>query len=147
MRFSTILAASTMALLSVISAQSTVPDAAAMAACSKCVNNAGIAASPACKGLENTTNSPNSTPTDKQKACWCGLKANMNFADGCVGPDKCTAVMKEQVVTAISLVTSQPGACDGVSATSAAGARFCGASSAKVAAAGAAALAVAGALL
>jgi hypothetical protein len=147
MRFSTILAASTMAIFSIVSAQLTT-DTAALAACGTCINNAGIAAVPSCKGLSN--DKPDSTPTAptaQQKACWCGLKNSKNWADSCVASDKCTAATKDQLVMAINTVSGQPGFCDGVSATSAAGARFCGASSAQVAAAGAAALAVAGALL
>ncbi|KAF9270894.1 hypothetical protein BGZ88_007272, partial [Linnemannia elongata] len=52
MRFSTILATTTMVFLSVVSAQ-TKPDPATIA-CNTCIANAGIAAVPACKGLENT---------------------------------------------------------------------------------------------
>ncbi|KAH7046397.1 hypothetical protein BKA57DRAFT_75602 [Linnemannia elongata] len=146
MHFSTILAAATMALLSVVSAQSA-PNPA-MVACNTCMSNAVVAAVPACKGLVNSKPS-SSTLTDKEKSCWCGLKSNKSWGDSCVGPDKCTAEMMLTIVQLFGAAATQPGACDNVSANSgaAAGNRFCGSSSVKVAAAGAAALAVAGALL
>ncbi|KAK3833391.1 MAG: hypothetical protein JOS17DRAFT_740357 [Linnemannia elongata] len=145
MRFSAILAAATMALLSVVSAQ-TDPNAAAMLACNTCLNNAAIAAVPACKSLEGTK--PGTTPSiDAQKACFCALNPNKTWADSCVAPDKCTTELKDMLVQVIATgVAQHPGICDNVSLTSA-GTRFCGSSSAKVAAAGAAAMAIAGALL
>ncbi|KAF9142492.1 hypothetical protein BG015_000816 [Linnemannia schmuckeri] len=112
-------------------------------ACSTCITNAGISAVPACKGVENEK-ATGSTPTDKQKICWCGLKSNKNWADGCVGADKCSAESKEMLVSMINAGAAQV-TCDNVSGTSA-GNGFCGLNSAKVAAAGAA-MAVVGALL
>ncbi|KAF8944052.1 hypothetical protein BGZ47_004715 [Haplosporangium gracile] len=137
MRFSTIIATSAMAVLSV-SAQSVPSDA-----CITCMTNAKSAAAPACKGLEDTKTTGSSF-TDREKACWCGLKANTNWANGCVGADKCSAEVKEMLVSIVNAATAQI-TCDNVSSTSA-GNGFCGLNSAKVTAAGAA-IAVVGALL
>ncbi|KAG9071693.1 hypothetical protein KI688_005906 [Linnemannia hyalina] len=145
MRFSTLIAASTMTALSVVSAQSSVPDPKVVAACSTCIDNAAIAAAPACKSLEGYIGGKNAPPADKMQACMCGLKGNMNWADSCVRPDKCTALHTSALVSAVTSNTSQPNACINASATSA-GFKMCGVSSAKVAAAGAA-MAVVGALL
>ncbi|KAG0082187.1 hypothetical protein BGZ90_010511 [Linnemannia elongata] len=146
MRFSTILATTTMVFLSVVSAQ-TKPDPATIAACNTCIANAGIAAVPACKGLENTHVVPGDKITDKQKACWCGLVANKSWISACTGADKCSAQVLGQLEEAYKSMVAAAGTCDNLSASTSNGNRFCGASSVKVAAAGAAALAVAGALL
>ena len=148
MRCSTILAAATMVLLSIVSAQ-TIPDPASTLACNTCLKEAAIAAVPVCKDIENTEVTATSPATDKHKACWCGLTSNKTWGDSCVKSDKCTAGMKETFAQMIASAASLNAKCDSLSTTSAAAAgnRFLGSSSAKVAAAGAAALAVAGALL
>lgn len=143
MRLSTILAASTMAVLSVVSAQSTNPDNAAMTACNQCIESAGMAADPRCKKVVTTVDG-NGSASYESKPCLCALKSKKNWLDSCVGPDKCTAAMKD---TVLAMMSTLAGSCEGVSANSAAGASFCGASPAKVATAGAAAFAIAGALL
>ncbi|KAF9546414.1 hypothetical protein EC957_009763 [Mortierella hygrophila] len=147
MRCSTILAAATMVLLSVVSAQ-TMPDPSAIAACNTCLNNAGIAAAPACKGLENSNvSAPSGTLTDEQKACLCGLIASKDWMNACAGADKCPAELFQQFKQVYDNLAAAPGTCDNVSTSVNGGSRFCGASSVKVAAAGAAAVAIAGALL
>ncbi|KAG9063009.1 hypothetical protein KI688_004609 [Linnemannia hyalina] len=147
MRCSTILAAATMVILSVVSAQ-TVPDPSLVAACNTCLNNAGIAAAPACNGLQNTNLfAPSATLSDKQKTCLCGLVANKTWTNACAGADKCPAELFQQFKKAYDSLAAAPGTCDNVSASTNGGSRFCGASSVKVAAAGAAAVAIAGALL
>ncbi|KAG0250102.1 hypothetical protein BGZ95_007310 [Linnemannia exigua] len=143
MRLSTILAASTMAVLSVVSAQSTNPDNAAMTACNQCIESAGMAADPSCKKVVTTVDG-NGSASYESKPCLCALKSKKNWLDSCVGPDKCTAAMKD---TVLAMMSTLAGSCEGVSANSASGASFCGASPAKVATAGAAAFAIAGALL
>ncbi|KAH7046386.1 hypothetical protein BKA57DRAFT_439386 [Linnemannia elongata] len=144
MRFSTILATATMVFLSVVSAQTNL-DPATIAACNTCIANAGIAAVPACKGLENTHIPAGATLNDKQKACLCGLVSNKTWMNSC--SDKCPATALSQLEEVYKMVVAAPGTCDNLSASTSNGNRFCGASSVKVAAAGAAALAVAGALL
>ncbi|KAG0306713.1 hypothetical protein BGZ97_000650 [Linnemannia gamsii] len=113
------------------------------------MSDAAVAAVPICKGLENTEIPKGSSPSEKHKACWCGLTANKTWDDACVKSNTCPAELRDAFVQAIASSSSQPGFCDGVSATSDASAsRFSGVSSStKVAAVGAAALAVAGALL
>src|SRR5690349_7825941 len=88
MRFSTIIAASAITILSIVSAQ--IFDPAANDACNTCLNNAAISAVPVCKGLEDTKGDPNTRATDKQKACWCGLMTAESWANSCdgFGPDK-----------------------------------------------------------
>ncbi|KAF9546413.1 hypothetical protein EC957_009762 [Mortierella hygrophila] len=146
MRCSTILAATTMVLLSVVSAQ-TMPDPSVVAACNTCIANAGIAAVPVCKGLENSKDADSKAATDKQKACWCGLVANKTWIEGCIGEDKCPAGAVEQLRKSYEAAVAAPGTCDNVSTSVNGGSRFCGASSVKIAAAGAAAVAIAGAFL
>ncbi|KAK3833389.1 MAG: hypothetical protein JOS17DRAFT_789437 [Linnemannia elongata] len=155
MRFSTIFAAATMVLLSVVSAQ-TKPDPAMVAACNTCITNAGIAAVPSCKGLERSSENGNgntgsnaTAPTDKQKACWCGLAANKTWLNQCVGADKCPGELTKTFQHWYETATAAPGFCDNMSASTSANdaSRFCGASSVKLAAAGAAVVAIAGTLL
>lgn len=148
MRFSTILAASAMAILSVVSAQ-TEFDPAIVAACNTCIAKAGVAAVPSCKGLESTNIPSGSTLTDKQKSCLCGLVANKTWLNECAGADKCPTEAIKGLAKTYESIVATPGTCDNLSASASAndGSRFCGASSVKVAAAGAVALAVAGALL
>ncbi|KAF9126981.1 hypothetical protein BGW39_006196 [Mortierella sp. 14UC] len=126
-----------MAVLSVVSAQSD--------ACSTCIDNATMAAAPACKNLEGYIGGKISPPADKMLACLCGLKGHMNWADSCVRPDKCTALRISNLVSSVTSTTSQPNACDNASTTSA-GLKMREVSSAKVAAAGVA-MAVVGTLL
>ncbi|KAH7046388.1 hypothetical protein BKA57DRAFT_515543 [Linnemannia elongata] len=146
MRFSTILATATMVFLSVVSAQTKL-DPATIAACNTCIVNTGIAAVPACKGLEDTHIPAGATLNDKQKACLCGLVSNKSWISACTGADKCPAEVLSQLEEVYKTMVGAPGTCDNLSASTSNGNRFCGASSVKVAAAGAAALAVAGALL
>ncbi|KAG0095180.1 hypothetical protein BGZ93_006208, partial [Podila epicladia] len=123
-------------------------DPAVISACNACIVKAGIAAVPSCKGLEGTTVSSGSTPTDKQKSCFCGLATNKTWRSECIGADKCPAEAIKELVMVYEAIAATPGACDSSASASANdGNRFCGASSVKVAAAGAVALAVAGALL
>ncbi|KAF9122184.1 hypothetical protein BGX30_002146 [Mortierella sp. GBA39] len=143
MRCSTILAAATMVLLSVVSAQTVI-----LAACTTCIENAAFAAAPTCKGLVDTDLiAPSATLTDKQKACLCGLTANKTWIEGCIGADKCPAEAVELFRMIYEDSAAAYGTCDSVSASANDGSRFCGASSAKIAAAGAAAVAIVGALL
>ncbi|KAK3836874.1 MAG: hypothetical protein J3R72DRAFT_449976 [Linnemannia gamsii] len=145
MRFSAIIAASAVTILSVVSAQASMPSTPNIEACGICLNNAGYSAVPVCKGLEGKESKPNTPPTATHKACWCGLKSTKNWSDSCVGPDKCTAGQRASLVGIIDAAVAQAGFCDNVSTTSA-GFKMSGVSSAKVAAAGAA-MAVVGALL
>ncbi|KAG9063008.1 hypothetical protein KI688_004608 [Linnemannia hyalina] len=145
MRCFTILAAATMVLFSVVSAQTVL-----LAACTTCIENAAFAAAPACKGLvDSDLIAPSGTLSDKQKACLCGLVANKTWIEGCIGDDKCPAGAVKLFRELYEASAAVPGTCDNVSASASAndGSRFCGASSAKIAAAGAAAVAIAGALL
>ncbi|KAF9142493.1 hypothetical protein BG015_000817 [Linnemannia schmuckeri] len=148
MRSSTITAAAAMAILSVVSSQTTT-DPATVAACNACITSAGIAAVPACKGLENAKGVNPAAPTDKQRACWCGLATNKTWTNECVRADKCPAEAIKGFSEVYGNLVSKPGTCDNLSASTSAtdGARFCRSSSAKVIAAAGAAVAIAGALL
>ncbi|KAF9546412.1 hypothetical protein EC957_009761 [Mortierella hygrophila] len=145
MRCSTILAATTMVILSVVSAQTVL-----LPACIICIENSAFAAAPACKGLEDTELiSPSAALSDKQKSCLCGLTANKTWIEGCIGEDKCPAGAVKLFRELYEASAAVPGTCDNVSTSGSANdaSRFCGASSVKIAAAGAAAVAIAGALL
>ncbi|KAF9932397.1 hypothetical protein FBU30_008249 [Linnemannia zychae] len=139
MRFSTILAVSAMVVLSTVSAQTS----SNLEECNKCLTSAGIAAVPACKGLENTKVDDPSKGNAQQKKCWCGLSANKSWSDSCISSNKCASDTVAAVQLVYTMIAAQPGICDGVSSTNA-GSNLCG--SMMVGAAGAA-LAVAGALL
>ncbi|KAG0276465.1 hypothetical protein BGZ96_003274, partial [Linnemannia gamsii] len=144
MRFSTIIAASAITILSVVSAQVSMPLRPNYEACNICLNSAASSAIPVCKGLEGREIKFNAPPTATETACWCGLKGIKNWSNSCVGPDKCTAPDRDSFVQKIDSVVTMAGSCKNVSATSA-GFKMWGVSSVKVAAAGAA-MAVVGAL-
>ncbi|KAG0291446.1 hypothetical protein BGZ96_005203 [Linnemannia gamsii] len=152
MRFSTIFAAATMALLSAVSAQSTVPvpDPAVVAACNACVATAGVAAVPACKGLEKAKVADPNAPTDQMRACWCGLATNKTWANKCVESKQCPLEAVEALSKTYQSFVAKPGTCDNLPTPlsgAASGAGSASAPASKVAVAAGAVLAMAGALL